>query len=166
MVLSQSSAQLLMNKLYFNVRTGCVEFREKRLMNIFDTDKVKRIGPVSDAWKDKPKSNTIKFIMKMYGLTAKDAADIFGVSVTYFNNKLFRGSFSFDDIVLLSEACGCSLCFIPKNGNFIFKPSIKKETEDRLQELRTKKLESKKKEREELKARLKALEKELEEGDL
>lgn len=134
-------------------------------MSYPNVDKVKRIGPVSDAWKDKPRSNTVKFIMKMYGLTAKDTADILGVSTTYFNNKLFRGSFSFDDIMLLSEACDCPMCFIPKQGGFIFKPSIKKETADRLQELKDKKLERKRKEREELKARLKVLEKELEEGD-
>lgn len=166
MALSQSYAQLQMNKLYFNVRTGCVEFRGRRLMN-FEQSDIPYLRPINKTWEDKPKSNIVKYLMGACDKQTADIAYVLGTTETYLNNKLHRNSFSFEDIAIVAEACGFTMCFIDKDECCYFKPPISSDAANRIDYLKKKRIEDKKKEYEELMARVLVLKEELglEEGD-
>lgn len=59
-----------------------------------------------ETYADRNKSYLIVEMMDDSGLSRKDIARVLGISVQYFCNKLTRNSFSFDDIIKISKACG------------------------------------------------------------
>lgn len=66
---------------------------------------------VSTTWEDRPKSYIIKWMMEQSGIGVDKLAEYLGFSKQYFNNKLSRDSFSFDDLLVAAYACGYSIAF-------------------------------------------------------
>lgn len=64
------------------------------------------VEPVSDTWKNRPKANLVKWMMKQSDTSLEEVAAHLGCSVSYLNNKLTRESFSFEDLLLAAYACG------------------------------------------------------------
>ena len=62
------------------------------------------VEPVSDTWKNRPKANIVKWLMKQSGVGLEEVAAHLGCSVSYLNNKLSRESFSFEDLILAAYA--------------------------------------------------------------
>jgi len=62
-------------------------------------------------WNNRPKSYLVKWLM-LYGNVACDEAAIaLNISKSYFNNKLNRNTFSFEDIVAIAHLCGYEIGF-------------------------------------------------------
>lgn len=64
---------------------------------------------MKDAFENRSKSRLVKKIMETFNVSTNEAARILGMSVSYFNNKLQRNSFSIEDILMLSEYANCDL---------------------------------------------------------
>lgn len=62
-------------------------------------------------WESRPKSNLVKWLMQYGNVTYDEAAIVLNISKSYFNNKLHRNSFSFEDIVAIAQVCGYELTF-------------------------------------------------------
>lgn len=62
-------------------------------------------------WESRPKSNLVKWLMQYGNVTYDEAAIVLNISKSYFNNKLHRNSFSFEDIVAIAQVCGYELAF-------------------------------------------------------
>lgn len=60
------------------------------------------------------KSRLIRQLQRNAGYSTEEMAKLLGYSKTYFNNKLYRNSFSFEDIVTATTACGYTITFEPK----------------------------------------------------
>ena len=63
------------------------------------------------------KSQLVKMLMKASGKKPREMAEALGCSLAYFNNKLFRNSFKFEDLVLLANEAGYELVFRKKQDN-------------------------------------------------
>ena len=55
------------------------------------------------------KSTLVREMIKLGKRNRRDVAEILGISFAYFNNKLFRKSFSFEDIVTIADYCNLFL---------------------------------------------------------
>ena len=132
-------------------------------------DDIPYLCPIDEKWENRPKSNIVKHMMSTNyaGLEFKDMAHVLGTTETYFNNKIYRDSFSFEDLVILAEACGFSVCFIDKEGDRHFKPTMDIEAVYRIKDLKRQRIDSKMRKYKELKAEVEKLKKELkiEKGD-
>lgn len=64
------------------------------------------------AFEGKPKSKFVKELIDERGLSRKECAKILKTSEIYFNNKLYRDSFSFEDMLVLIYACGYKVALI------------------------------------------------------
>lgn len=73
------------------------------------------VEPVSDTWKNRPKANMVKWLMKQSGVSLEEVAAHLGCSVSYMNNKLTRDSFSFEDLILAAYACGYTFVLVNNN---------------------------------------------------
>ena len=73
------------------------------------------IRAVNKTWAHRPKSNIIKWLTEKSNVDFDRLANYLGCSRAYFNNKLSRDSFSFDDFVLAAYACGYSIVFTKYN---------------------------------------------------
>ena len=73
------------------------------------------VEPVSDTWKNRPKANMVKWMMKQSGTSLEEIAAHLGCSVSYLNNKLTRESFSFEDLLLAAYACGYTFVLVNNN---------------------------------------------------
>lgn len=106
--------------------------------------------------------------MKAAQITGKEAGEIIGCSTQYFENKKNRNSFSFEDLVLLSEACGYSICFMDKKGEKHFRPTVSSKVIDRVEALNKERRNSEMQKYEKLLHTLEKLKEELgiEKGDL
>ena len=68
------------------------------------------------------KRDLIKWVMKKESVSAKEACDLMGTSsVEYFSNKLYRDSFSFEDIVWLFSNLGYHTVFVKDNDIIVLK---------------------------------------------
>ena len=77
--------------------------------------KIAAVEPVSDTWKNRPKANMVKWMMKQSGTSLEEIAAHLGCSVSYLNNKLTRESFSFEDLLLAAYACGYTFVLVNNN---------------------------------------------------
>ena len=73
------------------------------------------VNLVSETWKDRPKSNMVKWLMRRSGVSPDKIAKYLGCSVNYLNNKLSRDSFSLDDLIIISYACGYTFVLLDNN---------------------------------------------------
>ena len=73
------------------------------------------VEPVSDTWKNRPKANMVKWMMRQSGTSLDEVAGHLGCSVSYLNNKLTRESFSFEDLLLAAYACGYTFVLVNNN---------------------------------------------------
>ena len=73
------------------------------------------VEPVNDTWKNRPKANMVKWMMKQSGRSLEEIAAHLGCSVSYLNNKLTRESFSFEDLLLAAYACGYTFVLVNNN---------------------------------------------------
>ena len=73
------------------------------------------VDTVSDTWKNRPKANMVKWLMKQSGVSLEVVAAHLGCSVSYMNNKLTRDSFSFEDLILAAYACGYTFVLVNNN---------------------------------------------------
>ena len=62
-------------------------------------------------YNDRPRSDIVISLLKASGISRKEAAMFLGTTITYFNNKILRNSFSFDDIVRIAYLCGYIVTF-------------------------------------------------------
>ena len=139
-------------------------------MSSFNVDDIPYLCPISEKWENRPNSNIVHFLMKTAQITGKETGEIIGCSKQYFENKKNRDSFSFEDLVILAEACGYSICFIDKEGEKHFRPTVSYEVVDKVEAFNKKNRENKMQEYEKLQNKLKKLKEELEiwdwEGDI
>ena len=77
--------------------------------------KIAPLEPVSNTWKNRPKANMVKWMMKQSGTSLDKIAAYLGCSVSYLNNKLTRESFSFEDLLLAAYACGYTFVLVNNN---------------------------------------------------
>ncbi len=66
-------------------------------------------------WEDRQRSNIVKSLMEGTDLSLQDVADCLGKDVPYVNNKLFRNTFSIDEIIIIAYICGYTLTFTSNN---------------------------------------------------
>lgn len=84
-------------------------------------------------WKERSKSYIVKTLMFFGDVDIRRLAECLGISTAYFNNKLTRNSFSFDDMVTIANACSYDICFVSKDKSNVvnsFTVSSKKENKD------------------------------------
>lgn len=62
-------------------------------------------------WKNRPKSYLVKWLIEQGKTDVNDMARYLGCSKQYFDNKLNRNSFSFEDILLIAYANGYGIIF-------------------------------------------------------
>lgn len=67
---------------------------------------------VSVTYKNRRRSNLIKWLMREGGLTVQETADRIGTTKEYLNNKLVRDSFSIEDILRVSKAANKSVFIV------------------------------------------------------
>lgn len=67
-------------------------------------------------WGNRPKSKIVKSLMEVGHLNGRAVAEKLGVSVQYFNNKLHRNSWSFEDLIQVADACGYSFVLMPTDA--------------------------------------------------
>lgn len=121
---------------------------------------------VSDTWKSRPKANMVKWLMSKSGTSLDTIAEYLGCSRQYLNNKLFRDSFSFDDLVIVAFACGYSFTLTSNDDDIAHRSIYRVDVADFFQNsdkdvlARIRRLENKK--YDELYARLVEIQKELE----
>lgn len=105
-----------MQRFYNQVIDGDILILESMPSGIDSNESaVKTLDVVHERWANKHKSNIVKWLMKKRGLSHEETAKILGVSKSYFNNKLFRDSFSFEDLLMVAYSCGYD--FILSDGN-------------------------------------------------
>ena len=68
---------------------------------------------MKDTYLNRKKSYTIKWLMKQDNMPSEVAAEALGVNLSYFNNKLNRNAFSFEDIIRMAYAAEYEVQFIP-----------------------------------------------------
>ena len=74
----------------------------------------------SEVYYDRPKSKFVTNIIDNYAnMSRKDIADVIGISYGYFCNKCNRNSFSFEDILLILDACGIEIRLVTKKTNLL-----------------------------------------------
>lgn len=71
---------------------------------------------VNDTWKTRGKSNLVKWLMQKSGITTEQMAGYLGFSVAYFNNKLHRNSFYFEELVIAAYVSGYSFVLTSDDG--------------------------------------------------
>ena len=76
---------------------------------------IESVDIVSATWEERPKSNIVKWLMDKSGKSIEDIAESLGCSTTYMNNKLYRDSFSFDDMIIVAYVCGYAMTFTANN---------------------------------------------------
>ena len=69
----------------------------------------------SNTWKERKRSNLVKWLMRENLLTAEAVANKLEVSVEYLNNKLHRDSFTVDDIFKIAELANKVVCFVDRD---------------------------------------------------
>ena len=115
-----------------------------------------------DTWSDRPKSMLVKELMQYTGYSAAEFANILGYSLTYFNNKLSRNSFSFEDLIFLFYASDIKISLTDKKNQSVWKtisleewfPEDAKQVDNVKKEYHEKIYEKKRKEYEKLKNEL------------
>ena len=100
----------------FPLAAGVFGFLAAKYLALPINKNLEPVNVVSETWKDRPKANMVKWMMQRSGMTPKALAKYFGYSENYFNNKLTRDSFSFDDLVIIAYACGYSFVLAENNG--------------------------------------------------
>ena len=65
----------------------------------------------------------IKDIIKKSGKTQQDIAELMGISKRTLENKLYRGGFSIDELILIANCLGYKLAFINDEKQIIFDTS-------------------------------------------
>ena len=69
-------------------------------------------------------SDKVKAALALKGKQNADGAAVLGITTQAFNNKLYRGSFSADELVKIADALKFELALIDKDGQkIIFLPS-------------------------------------------
>lgn len=66
-------------------------------------------------------SKLIRFFKNNTNYTVNDLAEILEISSTYFNNKLHRNSFSFEDVVKVSKICNYEFIVLNKTTGDVFR---------------------------------------------
>lgn len=72
----------------------------------------------------KPKSKFVKELIDERGLSKKECAKILKTSENYFNNKLYRDSFSFEDMLVLIYVCGYKVALIDNSKGVLHELDI------------------------------------------
>lgn len=80
--------------------------------NLNRVEDVDPISTVSPTWEKRPKANIVKWLMGRSGKSTEDIAKCLGCTPSYLNNKLYRDSFSVDDMVVIAYVCGHTITFI------------------------------------------------------
>ena len=68
------------------------------------------------SWETRKKSNLIKWLLEKSDVDLENVASHLGYTTTYLNNKLFRNSFSFENILKVAELCGFTLILSSTDG--------------------------------------------------
>lgn len=77
------------------------------------------INRPSTKWKNRRKSWIMKWLLYFAEKKDQDAAAVLGISRSYFDNKLHRNSFSFEDILILSELAHINIAFVDGRSGVI-----------------------------------------------
>ena len=77
------------------------------------------INRPSAKWKNRRKSWIMKWLLYFAEKKDQDAAAVLGISRSYFDNKLHRNSFSFEDILILSELAHINIAFVDERSGII-----------------------------------------------
>ena len=80
---------------------GCVHTMTK--VDSSDALKLETMGSV---WKNRKLSNLVKWFLLKGTMSREEVAEMLGTTTAYFNNKMHRDSFSFEDLVKIGNACG------------------------------------------------------------
>lgn len=120
-----------------------------------------------EVWEKRPKSLLIKELMEHSGCSASDFSETLGYSERYFNLKLARESFSFEDILALLYASNLTMFLVNNDDGSTWKMISSKEwcpeetkRFDELQNLKQKQVyEKKHSEYEKLKTELETMKK-------
>lgn len=67
---------------------------------------------VSATYKNRKRSNLIKWLMREADLTVQQMADRIGITKEYLNNKLVRDSFTIEDVLCVSKAANKSVFIV------------------------------------------------------
>ena len=67
---------------------------------------------VSATYKNRKRSNLVKWLMREGGLTVQETADRIGITKECLNKKLVRNSFTIEDILGVSKAANKSVFII------------------------------------------------------
>jgi len=70
---------------------------------------------MNNTWDNRPRSNIVKWMMDKSGKNVEDLAESMGCTTTFVNNKLFRGTFSFDDLIIIAYICGFLITITENN---------------------------------------------------
>lgn len=89
-----------------------VKFSDRPLNRV---EGIETISTVKSKWEDRPRSNIIKWLMDKSGRTLEEVAEGLGRSVPYLNNKIHRGSFSIDELIIVAYICGYNVTLTSNN---------------------------------------------------
>ena len=76
-------------------------------------------------YKNRKKSALVKWLFNhSYFASYSELSSIMELSLPYFHNKLNRNSFSFEDILLISELCGFTVSLVNNETGEIYKINL------------------------------------------
>ena len=76
---------------------------------------MKSVDLINDSFDNRPRSNLVKWMMEKSNKTVDDLAECLGCTTTFINNKLHRGTFSFDDLIMIAYICGFFITITDNN---------------------------------------------------
>ena len=76
---------------------------------------MKSVDLINDSFDNRPRSNIVKWMMEKSNKTVDDLAVCLGCTTTFINNKLHRGTFSFDDLIMIAYICGFFITITDNN---------------------------------------------------
>lgn len=65
---------------------------------------------IEKRWASRPKSKLVKYLMLESQTPREDIEKRLNTNHQYFDNKLFRNSWSFEDILAVADECGYEFC--------------------------------------------------------
>lgn len=104
--------------------------KENEIAPLSLVEGIPTITPVNSKWKDRPKSNIIKWFMETSGRTSEEVSNGLDCNDAYFNNKLYRDSFSLEDILIAAYICGYAVTFTSINTDIDKRSTYQIDTQD------------------------------------
>ena len=70
-----------------------------------------------EVWAHRKRSKLVKDLMRYSNIQTTDMAKYLGVTKAYFDTKLARNSFSFDELIIAAEAAGLKFALVDENND-------------------------------------------------